>query len=66
VSEIKPLNIRKGASEITETPDTQSVGHGPENRHYPSGAEPVAHACNPSYSGCRDQEDLGSKAAPGK
>jgi hypothetical protein len=25
---------------------------------------PVAHACNPSYSGGRDQEDCGSK--PGK
>jgi hypothetical protein len=24
---------------------------------------PVAHTCNPSYSGCRDQEDLGSKPA---
>jgi hypothetical protein len=24
---------------------------------------PVAHACNPSYSGGRDQEDLGSKSA---
>jgi hypothetical protein len=24
---------------------------------------PVAHACNPSYSGGRDQEDLGSKPA---
>jgi hypothetical protein len=27
---------------------------------------PVAHTCNPSYSGGRDQEDLGSKPAPGK
>jgi hypothetical protein len=26
----------------------------------------VAHACNPSYSGGRDQEDPGSKPAPGK
>jgi hypothetical protein len=24
---------------------------------------PVAHACNPSYSGGRDQEDLSSKPA---
>jgi hypothetical protein len=24
---------------------------------------PVAHACNPSYSGGRDQEDRGSKPA---
>jgi hypothetical protein len=24
---------------------------------------PVAHACNPSYSGVRDQDDLGSKPA---
>jgi hypothetical protein len=24
----------------------------------------VAHACNPSYLGCRDQEDGGSKPAP--
>jgi hypothetical protein len=24
---------------------------------------PVAHACNPSYSGGRDQEDFGSKPA---
>jgi hypothetical protein len=24
---------------------------------------PVAHACNPSYSGSRDQEDRGSKPA---
>jgi hypothetical protein len=23
----------------------------------------VAHACNPSYSGCRDQEDCGLKPA---
>jgi hypothetical protein len=27
---------------------------------------PVAHACNPSYSGGRDQEDHGLKPAPGK
>jgi hypothetical protein len=26
----------------------------------------VTHACDPSYSGGRDQEDLGSKPAPGK
>jgi hypothetical protein len=26
----------------------------------------VAHTCNPSYSGGRDQEDHGSKPAPGK
>jgi hypothetical protein len=26
----------------------------------------VAHACNPSYSGGRDQEDLGLKPAQGK
>jgi hypothetical protein len=26
---------------------------------------PVAHACNPSYSGGRGQEDLGSKPAWG-
>jgi hypothetical protein len=24
---------------------------------------PVAHACNPSFSGCRDQEDCSSKPA---
>jgi hypothetical protein len=28
-----------------------------------SGRAPVAHACNPSYSGGRDQEDCGSKPA---
>jgi hypothetical protein len=27
---------------------------------------PVAHACNPNYSGGRDQEDHGSKPARGK
>jgi hypothetical protein len=27
---------------------------------------PVAHACNPSYSGSRDQEDHGSKPAQAK
>jgi hypothetical protein len=26
----------------------------------------VHHPCNPSYSGGRDQEDPGSKSAPGK
>jgi hypothetical protein len=26
----------------------------------------VAHPCNPSYSGCRDQEDHILKPAPGK
>jgi hypothetical protein len=26
----------------------------------------VADACNPSYSGSRDEEDLGLKPAPGK
>jgi hypothetical protein len=26
----------------------------------------VAHTCNPSYSGGRDQEDCGSKSTPGK
>jgi hypothetical protein len=25
---------------------------------------PVAHTCNPSYSGGRDQEDCGSKPVP--
>jgi hypothetical protein len=33
-----------------------------EKKHKPSQA-PVAHACNPSYSGDRDQEDLSSKPA---
>jgi hypothetical protein len=28
-----------------------------------AGQVPVAHACNPSYSGGRDQEDLGLKPA---
>jgi hypothetical protein len=27
---------------------------------------PVAHACNPSYSGGRDQDDHGKKPTPGK
>jgi hypothetical protein len=27
------------------------------------GQAPLAHACNPSYSGGRDQEDCGSKPA---
>jgi hypothetical protein len=27
---------------------------------------PVAHTCNPSYSGGRDQEEQGMKPAPGK
>jgi hypothetical protein len=27
---------------------------------------PVAHTCNPSYSGGRDQEDPGSKSVLGK
>jgi hypothetical protein len=27
---------------------------------------PVSHACNPSYAGGRDQEDLSLKPAPGK
>jgi hypothetical protein len=27
---------------------------------------PVAHTCNPSYSGSRDQEDLDSKPTLGK
>jgi hypothetical protein len=31
-----------------------------------SGRAPVAHACYPSYSRDRDQEDHGSKPAPGK
>jgi hypothetical protein len=30
---------------------------------YQHSQAPVAHACNPSYSGGRDQEDLGSKPA---
>jgi hypothetical protein len=30
------------------------------------GQAPVAHACNPSYSGGRDQEDHSSQPAPGK
>jgi hypothetical protein len=28
------------------------------------GVTPVAHTCNPNYSGDRDQEDLGLKPAP--
>jgi hypothetical protein len=28
-------------------------------------SKPVVHACNPSYSGGRDQEDRGSKPAQG-
>jgi hypothetical protein len=31
-----------------------------------SGLVPVAHSCNPSYSGGRDQEDHSSKPALGK
>jgi hypothetical protein len=27
---------------------------------------PVAHACNPSHSGVKDQEDCGLKPVPGK
>jgi hypothetical protein len=32
----------------------------------PTSRAPVAHACNPSYSGDRDQEDPGSKPALGE
>jgi hypothetical protein len=35
-------------------------GTGAEVRIKPA---PVAHACSPSYSGSRNQEDLGSKPA---
>jgi hypothetical protein len=31
-----------------------------------AGWTPVAHTCNPSYSGGRDQEDHGSKPAQAK
>jgi hypothetical protein len=31
--------------------------------NWPHSQAPVAHACNPSYSGDRDQEDHGSKPA---
>jgi hypothetical protein len=31
-----------------------------------SSQAPVVHACNPTYSGCRDKEDHSSKSAPGK
>jgi hypothetical protein len=30
------------------------------------GRAPVAHACNPTYSGGKDQADYSSKPAPGK
>jgi hypothetical protein len=36
-----------------------------KNTPHPSRA-PVAHACNPSYSGGRDQEDHGLKLVTGK
>jgi hypothetical protein len=32
----------------------------------PRSQVPAAHACNPSYSEIRDQEDCGFKASPGK
>jgi hypothetical protein len=38
----------------------------PPHLHLKKGQMPVAHACNPSYSGGRDQEDLGFKASLGK
>jgi hypothetical protein len=38
--------------------------HAVQNRSYSQ--VPVAHACNPRYSGGRDQEDHGSKPAQAK
>jgi hypothetical protein len=47
---------------------TPTTHHSPTNTHYSqslhsSQAPPVAHTCNPSYSGGRDQEDRSSKPA---
>jgi hypothetical protein len=39
---------------------------GGERKEKHEGLELVAHTCNPSYSGGRDQEDRGSKPARGK
>jgi hypothetical protein len=39
---------------------------GPSVKNKARSLELVAHACNPSYSEGRDQEDHGSKPAPGK
>jgi hypothetical protein len=33
-------------------------------KYYIMSWTPVAHTCNPSYSGGRDQEDCGLKSAP--
>jgi hypothetical protein len=35
-------------------------------KHRTLSRAPVAHACNPSYSGGRHPEDYGSKTAPGR
>jgi hypothetical protein len=37
-----------------------------QQKPFTSGQVLVAHICNPSYSGGRDQEDHSSKPAPGK
>jgi hypothetical protein len=37
-----------------------------KNRKEPNKLEPVAHACNPRYSGSRDQDDHSTKPASDK
>jgi hypothetical protein len=39
------------------------VGKGISIEQFKKSQVPVVHTCNPSYSGGRDQEDLGSKPA---
>jgi hypothetical protein len=51
-----------------ETPVQASLGikRDPASKITNASWAPVAHACNPSYSGDRDQEDCSSKPAPSK
>jgi hypothetical protein len=53
---------------FSPAPSPQLLGQSdfyPNNQNYRVSQTPVAHTCNPSYSGGRDQEDHGSKSAWG-
>jgi hypothetical protein len=56
----------KSERELKKKKKKRRKSEGIRFRKKENGRAPVAHACHPSYSGGREQEDHGSKPALGK
>jgi hypothetical protein len=54
---------KRGSDQLVEEEIREETMLGTELRKAHFSQAPVAHACNPSYSGGRDQEDRGWKPA---